>query len=521
MAPRPNILLIASDEHSHRFLSALPPDQGGEPCRTPTLDGLIARGSWAPQTYCQMPLCTPSRIAMLCGRHAHRCGAWSNASILDPALPTIGSHLGRAGYDTAVVGKLHLGGSLQHAGFGARPYGDFGGPCAHQFDPLDKWDPEGFRPGSDMRSRTLDAGISQIPESMLQENVVARETVAWLRQQRHRAPDQPWMVFASFSRPHFPLTAPRRFFERYYPDGVTPPRIGRGSEAMEHPMTQGAIKGFRTDEISPQEALKARAGYFACVDLLDEVLGDMLAVMQRDGLLDNTVIVYTSDHGELAGEHGLFWKNTWHEASARVPLIFSLPAHRDGSLAPGRVDRPTSLADLFPTLCGLAGVEAPAGMDGVDLSAALANRPCPDLERRPGVLTESLTPRWGPGTEFRMIRDTRYKYIAFRGCDDLAFDLEADPDEQRNLLAHPEPPAALEALAAEACRDFDFDEVEALRQRQTAELAARYPARVTARTPNQILRGDGRLVEADQALYFPQTVSADPAADFDDFGAAP
>ena len=136
MPARPNILFLLSDEHSHRFLSARSTADGGEPCHTPTLDGLIAQGAHFSTAYCQMPLCTPSRIAMLCGRHAHRSGAWSNNSILPPELPTFASHLGHAGYATCTVGKMHLGGSRQFGGFEHRPYGDFGGPCAHQFDPL-------------------------------------------------------------------------------------------------------------------------------------------------------------------------------------------------------------------------------------------------------------------------------------------------------------------------------------------------------------------------------------------------
>ena len=215
MSERPNVLILHSDEHSFRFLSARSRARGGEPCQTPVLDDLIAQGVHFDAAYCQMPLCTPSRIAMLTGRHAHRCGAWSNGSILDPNLPTYGSHFQAHGYETAVVGKTHLGGSLQHAGFGARPYGDFGGPCSHQPDPLDKT-------GDGLRTRTVDAGISEVPESLLQENTIARESLSWLREHRHAKPDTPWLVYTSFSRPHFPLTAPKRFFDRYYPEGATP-----------------------------------------------------------------------------------------------------------------------------------------------------------------------------------------------------------------------------------------------------------------------------------------------------------
>ena len=514
--PRPNILLLQSDEHSYRFLSARSRENGGEPCRTPTLDGLIAQGAHFESAYCQMPLCSPSRIAMLSGQHSHRCGAWNNNAILPPEHPTFAAHLGAHGYATCNVGKLHLGGSRQLAGFQHRPYGDFGGPCAHQFDPLDLYEEEGLRPGMDMRSRTADAGLSQIPESMLQEQMVAGESTAWLRQQRHQNPEQPWLLYASFSRPHFPLTAPSRHFDRYYPDGVTPPYVQRRGDSAEHPMTLGAIKGFRTEEIDEAELMKSRAAYFACVDFLDEMLGDFLALLQRDGQLDNTVIIYTSDHGELAGEHGLFWKNTWHEASARVPLIISTPEHRRGELAASKIAAPTSLADIYPTLCGLTSTPLADDLDGIDLSPAVRGDTCPALDSRPGVITESVSPRWGAGTEFRMIRDARYKYVAFRDCEDLAFDLQDDPDEKVNLATTAQGDVAqdLAKLKDAVLADFSFDEVDNRRKSQVADLAERFPARAACRTPNQILRGDGKLVEADGGLYEGEIVSANPLEDF-------
>ncbi len=516
---QPNILFIASDEHSYRFLSARDAKDGGEPCQTPTLDKLLNQGTHCTAAYCQMPLCTPSRIAMLSGRQAHRCGAWNNASILRPDLPTIGSHFAQHGYHTATVGKLHLGGSLQHAGFQARPYGDFGGPCSHQFDPLSKWDPERYQPGMDMRSRTVDAGLSEIPEAMLQEHQVAHQSLAHLREHQQSNPQQPWLLFASFSRPHFPLTAPRRFLHRYANGGVTPPRISRSGDSANHPMTLGAIKGFRTAEIDQEEMLQARAGYFACVDLLDEILGDFLALLERSGLLDNTIIVYTSDHGELAGEHGLFWKNTWHEAATRVPLIFSLPKQRQQQLAPHSIHIPVSLGDIFPTLCGLAAIPSAAALDGIDLAAAIRGDACTKLRQRPGIITESPTPRWGPGTEFRMIRSQRYKYIAFRDCPDLAFDLITDPDEQINLIDQATEPvkSELAVLKNVVLENYDFDAIEKQCKNEQITLAKQYPQRVSPRTPNQILRGDGKLVEADSPLYYPDIISSDPSLDFDDF----
>jgi choline-sulfatase len=513
---RPNILFLLSDEHSHRFLSARSCEDGGEPCRTPTLDGLIEHGAHFSDTYCQMPLCTPSRIAMLVGRHSHRAGAWNNSSILPPDLPTFGSLLGDDGYATCTVGKMHLGGSRQFAGFQHRPYGDFGGPCAHQFDPLRSYEVGGSLPGMDLRSRTADAGHMEVPESQLQEAAVAAESIAWLREHRQRQPNQPWFLMSSFSRPHFPLTAPHRHLDRYWPDGVTPPRVAAGSgDSAQHPMTRGAIAGFRTDEIEREEGLKARAAYFACVDYLDEILGDYLVRLERDGALDNTIIVYASDHGEMCGEHGLWWKNTWHEASARVPLIISTPEHRRGDVSAETIRDPASLADLLPTLCGFAGVDPPDDIDGIDLSGPCRGESSSALLQRPGVITESMMPRWGDGTEFRLIRSRRHKYITFRGVEDLAFDLENDPHEQVNLLAHEVYDPQIESLRSHVLDGFDFDAVERSRSEQTADLRSRFASRTNASTPNQVLRGDGKLVEADTPLYDADVISADIDADFD------
>ena len=155
----------------------------------------------------------------------------------------------------------------------------------------------------------------------------------------------------------------------------------------------------------------------------------------------------------------------------------------------------------------------------MDLTDVLKGETSTALDNRAGVITESTNPRWGKGTEFRMIRSKQYKYIAFRDCEDLAFDMETDPDEQRNLLKDDPDNADLKALREAVLDGFDFAEVEALREKQTAELRAKYPARVKMQTPNQILRGDGKLVEVDTPLYASKVISDDLARDFDDYPA--
>ncbi len=513
---KPNILFLLSDEHSYRFLSARPTARGGEPCRTPTLDGLIERGAHFETAYCQFPLCVPSRVAMLSGRPSSEC------AVLAPDVPTIASHLGDHGYATATVGKMHLMGSRQMAGFQHRPYGDFTAPSpAHQKDPLNL---PGPRDHIFMPSVLRDPGVSDIPESLLQEQIVTREATAWLREHRHQSPDQPWFLMTSFAHPHFPMNAARRFFDRYYPDGVTPPRIGRTGDTVDHPLTLGALRsdsgesqGLFLEDVTEEQTRKARAAYFACVDQFDEMLGDFLAILDRDGFLDNTIIVYTSDHGELGGEHGLWFKRTWHEASIRVPFIVSTPDHRSGAMKSSEVTTPVSLADLFPTFLGFAEVTPPDGLQGIDLSSVATGGQSVQLEGRDGPVIENLA-ALGPGTEYRAIRSERYKVVTFRDCEDLAFDLQADPDEQVNLLKEgAAPPPEVERLRSSLCEGFDYDQALDRLKDQREAFAKSFPARVTPRTSNQILLGDGRLVDADMHLEYPNVVSERPAADFDDW----
>ena len=137
---RPNILFLLSDEHSFRFMGHVGESDGGEPAHTPTFDRLAARGTVFTNSYCQMPLCTPSRICLLTGREVRGCGAWSNRSVLRPELPTLPGTLAEAGYETCLVGKMHLGGNQQFVGFRRRPYGDLTGKCGHQWEPIDQSD---------------------------------------------------------------------------------------------------------------------------------------------------------------------------------------------------------------------------------------------------------------------------------------------------------------------------------------------------------------------------------------------
>ncbi len=501
MAGQPNVLFLLSDEHSHRFIGSC--RKNAENAHTPNLDRLAENGMVFSDAYCQMPLCTPSRISFLTGKEVRKSGAWGNSRVLRPELNTIPRHFTAAGYETCLVGKMHLGGYLQMSGFQHRPYGDLTGCCGHQWEPIHDMDS-----AHSMRTRTAHTGETGIPESLIQDNVVANETISWIREHVAASPEKPWFLCAGFSRPHFPLTAPKRWIDFYKKRGISEPMFNKEGDAVGHPMTEGMRDGFKCEEIDYNEMMEARLGYFACVSYLDEVIGDMLSGLERDGLLDNTIIVYTTDHGEMAGEHGLWWKNGWFEACTRVPMIISTPEMRfngDASTCPV----PVALLDLFPTLCSQCDIEIPDDLDGRDLSPALEGESLADIP----IYCDSLIPRWGKGTEFRSVRYKGYKYIRFRDANPLFFNIENDPGETTNLLVQDISEDAGEALSLMrefADKSMDFDKAEDEMINRDGNLSHDYKLELDIdlnKTKgtfwNSYILPDGRMVCADEIIYEP------------------
>lgn len=516
----PNILFLMSDQHSFRHLGHQDMSEGGEPesVHTPTLDRLAESSARFGNAYCPAPICGPSRQSILTGREEMRAGGWSNSSVLPPDLPTLPGTLSEAGYNTALLGKMHLGGNRQFVGFDHRPYGDLTGFMGHQGEPPNA--PKGNP--TDWKALLTEVGETNIPESLLQEQNTAQETLSFLREQQHRNPDQQWFLCASLSRPHWPRTVPRRHFERYWPDNVSDPKVVEDSATYDHPATLALADFTKSREITEEERQRARAAYFACVDYVDEILGDLLSRLERDGLLDNTIVVYTSDHGELAGEHGLWEKMTWHEASSKVPLLIQLPEHRSGEQDAMYVDTPVSLTDLYPTLCDLADIDVPDDVDGRNLASNLrtGTEPAPQPVFVDGFFLESM-PGDTESYQYRSIRHGKYKYVRFKDAPELLFDLDADPLETRNLAGDcatrdDEDDEALETLRTLTDETVDFDEIDEIRERDR-KLKEEHKFGPSRGDPHQYHFPDGRIIDADSAIYNPHVICEQPDVVYDDY----
>jgi choline-sulfatase len=353
---------------------------------------------------------------------------------------------------------------------------------------------------------------------MLQEANVAREAMGFVREQEAR--DRPWFLMASFSRPHWPFTAPRRHFERYWDgDGPTaemePPAVSPESDAATHPYIEGPV-GHTDSDDWPEDEMRNRAGYFAATDYLDEVVGDLLGSLDRDGALENTIVVYTADHGEMAGEHGRGGKLVWMESSAGVPLLIQTPEQRAGDERSHEVETPVSLLDLFPTLAGMCDVTTPDGLDGADISDAVTEGAEPD---RGPVFSDNFSPyNWGEGTEFRMVRDGRWKYVQHRDYPEALFDVRSDPREEHDLSNDPEGEAAeaLERLRALVDETVDWEAFDERRAESKREVQERHLG-LEVGSGNQYHLPDGRIVDADAALYHPHTLVRDPGQLINDY----
>ncbi|MBL9214600.1 MAG: sulfatase-like hydrolase/transferase [Opitutaceae bacterium] len=480
----------------------------GDPLvQTPAMDRLAARSVWFTTASCAAPACTPSRMSMLTAKEVHRCGGWCNHWAIFPEHVTWPAHFAAHGYRTCLVGKMHFGGRDQMQGFQDRPYGDLRHGLGHQPDPLSMF------PGY---AGARSAGPTEIPESLLQEVVVTRETLAYVREHQAAETGQPWFVCASYSRPHSPFTAPGRYLRRYR-DRVGPPPAGGGMPS--EPCARRLASMYA--DLTPEETRCGREAYYACVDFVDDCIGELLGGLEAGGLLENTIVIYTSDHGEMLGNHGIWGKGIYYERSMAVPLLITGPGVAPGS---HRVSHPVSLLDLYPTTCELAGLPVPAGLDGRSLAGVL-RAPTSAAAPHEAVFSnyyfygriaidpsKQAVPDSAPHRAWRAARTTRWKYVEIEGGEKLLFDLERDPEERSSVAAVPEHAAVVERLRTLLHRDFSWEGVH----RQLAvdrERLKQFKSGRKPTTPNQYRLPDGREFDAEAALYEARWLKIPPGCD--------
>jgi len=411
MSDRPNILVIVSDEHAPHEMGC----DGHRQVQTPALDTLADEGLTFDNAYCNSPICTPSRNA-----YCHEIGAWDLECPLPADAPTWGHHLGKAGYETVLCGRTHWHGPDRLHGFERR-----------LLDDLPQWRRDTYRPPSrsadwrrHSRSHVTECGPGSHPWHHY-DRLAARLAEQFIRQKAHRGGDRPWLLHTGLILPHFPLIAPPELLALYDPDDVALPATFNEPLDRQHPAIQQLRRGWRNDEPLPDATQRlATACYDALVTQVDRLVGAMVEALRETGQLDDTVVIYTSDHGEMLGDHGTYQKWLPYDSSPKIPMI----AHWPGRITAGeRADRFVDLNDLLPTLLDAAGVPLPEEYDypGESLLTEDGGK-----DRNHQFIEYSAGNR-----RWVSLRNERCKYNYFyaEGSEELS-DLQNDPEETRNLL---------------------------------------------------------------------------------------
>ena len=451
--PKPNILHILSDQHSPYVLGCY----GDRVVQTPSLDRLASRGTIFESAYCPSPICVPSRMSMLTGRHPHQNHCWNNSHILDSGTPTFAHALGAAGYKTVLVGRMHSLGPDQLRGYSERLVGDhspnFEGNQVEIGSPG-----RGLLDGTAGPTRVslTNSGSGQGGYQVHDEYVTAAavDVLTRLGIERRSVPAQedaqPFLLSVGYMLPHQPFVARRDEFERYRGQ-VPPPRVPQRTEP-EHPYFTWWRQRTGIEELSPEIQDRCRTAYYALVDRMDAMIGQVLDALEASGLAENTLIVYSTDHGEQAGEHALWWKQTMYEASARVPMLVSWP----GVLPEGqRNQNVTSTLDLTATMLDAAGAPALPDMAGRSLLPLLRGETTTWEDE---AFSEFCVEE---GWFHRMIRRGPWKLIHYHRHRPQLFDLQDDPDELRDLAEDPKFSSIREDLTTRVLAGWDGDAIEA------------------------------------------------------------
>jgi choline-sulfatase len=451
---QPNLLIIMSDEHAPQFSGC----HGHPLVQTPHLDRMAAEGVLFEQAYCNSPLCGPSRMSFMTGRYPHQTGCYDNSTALSSDTPTWAHMLRAVGYDVVLSGKQHFVGGDQLHGFRAQLARDLHAEHAH---PLFDWS-EGTLVATQRWPSIDQAGQGTSTEIEVDDQVEAAARQYLRDPARH---DGPWALNVSFIAPHFPFVVPDQYWEMYENADIDLPEIPPEHLETQHPMFQKMRAMFGMDGFSDEEIRRGRIGYYGLISYLDDKIGRLLETLREQDLERDTVVVYLSDHGEMAGEHGMWRKSNFYEHSARVPLVLRWP----GQLPAGkRVAEAVSLVDVVATFVDLAGATTPVPLAGESLLPLATSDPG-EVDWKDEAFAEYLA--HGVDRPKAMLRRGRYKLMYFLDERPELYDLEDDPGEVHNLAGDPAYRPVLNALRDDLLARWDPVAIEQrVRQSQRERL---------------------------------------------------
>ncbi|SLN39957.1 choline-sulfatase [Pseudooctadecabacter jejudonensis] len=416
---QPNILILMVDQLN----GTLFPDGPADWLHTPNLKKLAARSTRFKNSYTASPLCAPGRASFMSGQLPSRTQVYDNAAEFASSIPTYAHHLRRAGYQTCLSGKMHFVGPDQLHGFEERLTTDI-------YPPDFGWTPDYRKPGEridwwyhNMGSVT-GAGVAEITNQMEYDDEVAYHATRKLYDLSRGHDARPWCLTVSFTHPHDPYVARKKYWDLYEDCDHLLPEVGPIPYDQQDAHSKRILDAndHENFEITEDQVKRARQAYFANISYLDDKVGEILQTLEDTR--QEAIILFVSDHGDMLGDRGLWFKMSFYEGSARVPLMVCAP-----QMPTGLIETPVSNIDVAPTLCDLAGVSMDEVMpwtEGMSL-VPLAN----GVERDAPVAMEYAAE--GSYSPLVCLRYGKWKYTRCILDQDQLFDMDADPHELTNL----------------------------------------------------------------------------------------
>jgi len=405
----PNVVIYMSDEHNPFFSTVY----GHKGIKTPNMARLTSMGTTFENAYCPSPLCMPSRSAFMSGRPVHQIQVYNNCRVVNFDYPSYGSVLKSQGVYTAYIGKTHVYNHFSKLGF------------SEMIRPLDT-EPPGdtniVRTPLTIRKGAASRADQYGPrkDAFSEDQCCIDEAVEWLTK---KAPTvgRPWTLTVNTEAPHFPHYVTQELWNMYA-DNADLPKYGPKYASANHPYAKDLKAHFETNLFSEEQIRGLRRGYLGRITWVDNALGHLIDTLEESGQVNETVIVYTSDHGEMLGKFGMWWKCSLYEDSVCIPLIVAGPGFKKGA----RVKTPVTLHDLQASIFKALGKTRPDGWWGT----ALQDIPENDFTRPVFAEYHGHGVRSGAF----MIRRGKWKLIYNMGAPHQLFDLESDPDELDNVV---------------------------------------------------------------------------------------
>jgi choline-sulfatase len=444
---KPNILIFMVDQLN----GTLFPDGPAEWLHAPNLKKLAARSTRFQNAYTASPLCAPGRAAFMSGQLPSDTGVYDNAAEFTSSIPTYAHHLRRAGYQTCLSGKMHFVGPDQMHGFEERLTTDI--------YPADfGWTPDYRKPGEridwwyhNMGSVT-GSGVAEISNQMEYDDEVAYNATRKVYDYSRGKDDRPWCMTVSFTHPHDPYVARKKYWDLYEDCEHLLPTVPAMDYEKHDTHSQRIFDAndWRSFDISEDDIKRSRRAYFANISYLDDKIGEVMEALEATR--QEAIIMFVSDHGDMLGERGLWFKMSFFEGSARVPMMICAP-----EMEAGLITTPVSNIDVCPTLCDLAGVD----MSEVEpWTTGQSVKPMGQGVAR----TEPVAIEYAAEASYAPMVSLRYGKWKYNRCKldpDQLFDLEADPHELTNLAEAPAHQGTLDQLRAKSEARWDLDKYDA------------------------------------------------------------